>query len=500
MKRDTQPAGPPAGFLDKMRRLMPAEEYSRFLASYDQPAAVGLRVNTLKISALDFSTLSPFPLEPVGAYEPAGFRLPPEARPGRHPYHDAGLYYLQEPSAMVAGALLAPEPGELVLDLAAAPGGKSTHLAARLAGDRAAAGQSPLRRHLSPDGAAAPGLLVANDVHASRARLLAGNLARCGVAGSLVVNNEPEALAAAFGSVFDRVLVDAPCSGEGMFRRAGGFEWSERIVAACARRQTSILAVAAGLVRPGGRLLYSTCTFSPEEDERVIAEFLEARPDFTIVDPPRLPGYARGRPDWLPDRMDAPVERAVRLWPHLFAGEGHFMALMERSGAAQTHTDRLAAFPRKAPSEAERAAWRAFSSDCLKPDIPAERLHAAAGRLYLLPQRAPAASRLRLVRYGLPLGEVRGSTWRPSADLALALRAEDVSRAVDWEAGDPRLAAYLAGEDLSDAGPDGWTLACVDGFGLGWAKRVGERLKNHYPHGARRHPGRAAEPSPVEEL
>ena len=253
-------AGPPADFLRKMRDLLPAGEYDAFVAAFDRPRRIGLRVNTLKITPGHFSTIAPFPLAPLGQWEPAAFAVNPESRPGRHPYHDAGLYYLQEPSAMLAAALLAPEPGELVLDLAAAPGGKATHLAS-LIGSPAAPPVSPLRLALAGDG-----LLVANDVHSGRARLLAENMARWGALNTLITQDEPERLAARFGPVFDRVLIDAPCSGEGLFRRMDGVEWSESIVAACARRQRDLLAVAPRLVRPGGRLLYATCTFSPEEN------------------------------------------------------------------------------------------------------------------------------------------------------------------------------------------------------------------------------------------
>ena len=250
---------PPPEFLQKMRHLLGAD-YDAFAASYEQEAQVGLRVNTLKVNAADFNSIAPFALTPVGAYEPSGFRVTDDSQPGRHPYHAAGLYYMQEPSAMAVAALLDPQPGEWVLDLAAAPGGKATHLIARM-GDE--------------------GLLVANDVDRARARDLAENLERWGARNVLITNNTPEQLAAHFGAVFDRVLVDAPCSGEGMFRKQGGFAWSETMVLACARRQTAILETAVSLLRPGGVLAYATCTFAPEEDEGVIGRFLAQHPDFT---------------------------------------------------------------------------------------------------------------------------------------------------------------------------------------------------------------------------
>lgn len=239
MKKSDKPVEPPAEFLARMRDLLGTEEYAAFRQAFEQPPRAGLRVNTLKISIPDFISIAPFSLAPVGRWEPAGFIVTDESRPGRHPYHDAGLYYLQEPSAMAAAALLSATPGERVLDLAAAPGGKATQLAALMAGSAPTAPASALRRALDEEG-----LLVANDVHAGRAHLLADNLARWGAVNVLVTQDEPQHLGSAFGPVFDRVLIDAPCSGEGMIRRRESLEWSEAIVAACARRQRGILAVA----------------------------------------------------------------------------------------------------------------------------------------------------------------------------------------------------------------------------------------------------------------
>ena len=486
MKRQPQPqTAPPPDFLAKMRALLPAGEFDAFLAAYDRPPTVGLRVNTLKIAPADFTSLAPFSLAPVGAWEPAAFVVTGDSRPGRHPHHDAGLYYLQDPSAMTAAVALAAAPGELVLDLAAAPGGKATHMAARM-GAPTAAGDSPLRRALDDDG-----LLVANDVHAGRARLLADNLARWGVVNVLATHEEPERLAATFGPVFDRVLVDAPCSGEAMFRRLESVEWSEGIVAACARRQRGVLAVAPDLVRPGGRLLYATCAFSPEENEAVVGDFLAGRDDFALVAPPPVAGADSGRPAWvsgtLPGDIAAQLARAVRLWPHRFAGEGHFLALMARAGEPDGREP--APFARRPPAAAQLRLWREFAEATLHIALPEERLHVHGDRLYLLPRRAIDPGRLHLVRYGLPLGETRPGHFRPSHDLALCLTDGD-AQAVCWAADDPRLAAYLAGGDLPAGdlppGRNGWTLVTVDGFGLGWGKSAGGRLKNHFPRGQRR--------------
>lgn len=483
MKKDSRISGPPAEFLARMRDLLGPVEYGAFLAAFDQSPRAGLRVNTLKISVPDFISIAPFSLVPVGEWEPAGFFVTGDSRPGRHPYHDAGLYYLQEPSAMVAAALLSAAPGELVLDLAAAPGGKATHLAGLMALPPSAPGASALRRSLE-----AEGLLVANDVHGGRARLLADALARWGALNVLVTQDEPERLAGAFGPVFDRVLIDAPCSGEGMIRRRESLEWSADIVVACARRQRGILRVAPELLRPGGRMLYSTCTFAPEENEQVIANFLAEQPDFQLLEPEWAGGFDRGRPEWsaAPPEIAAHLSRAVRLWPHRFPGEGHFMALLERETKGQPEGGPGASIQLDPPSIEDLRLWREFARASLVIDIPHERLHVHNGRLYLRPKTAAAAGRVHIVRYGLLLGELRRGRFHPAHDLALGLNTEDVASSVSLAAGDSRLAAYMAGEDLLESGVDGWVLIAVEGFGLGWGKRVGGRVKNHYPHYLRR--------------
>lgn len=483
MKKGNQSTDPPAEFLARMLELLGPDEFASFVSAFDQPPRIGLRVNTLKISVPDFTSIAPFPLAPVGDWEPAGFFVTDESRPGRHPYHDAGFYYLQEPSAMVAGALLSAAAGELVLDLAAAPGGKATHLASLMGGPANEQPNSPLRRALD-----APGLLVANDVHAGRARLLADNLARWGAINVLVTQDEPERVAAAFGPVFDRVLIDAPCSGEGMIRRRESLEWSAAIVAACARRQHGILASAPELVRPGGRLLYATCTFAPEENEQVVARFLADQPAFSMEEPPRFGGFERGRPEWASDagELAAQVDRAVRLWPHQFSGEGHFLALMRREAAAGEVTRTAGDYRPTPPPREEMRLWHAFAEAALAIDVPDERLNVHNHRLYLLPLTTIPTGRVRIVRYGLLLGEMRRGRFHPAHELALALEAGDTTLTLDFRADDASLAAYMAGADLPSQGPEGWLLVTVEGYGLGWGKRVGGRVKNHYPHYLRR--------------
>lgn len=458
---------PPPEFLQKMSHLL-ADEFAPFAASYAEEAHVGLRVNTLKMSVSDFSSNAPFALTPVGAYEPAGFRVTDASQPGRHPYHAAGLYYLQDPSAMTVAALLDPQPGEWVLDLAAAPGGKATHLITRMQDE---------------------GLLVANDIDRGRARDLAQNLERWGARNVLITNNTPEQLSAHFGPVFDKVLVDAPCSGEGMFRKQGGFDWSETMVLACARRQSAILETAVSLLRPGGILAYATCTFAPEEDEGVIGRFLLHHPDFTLVRPPQFAGFAHGRPDWLPPDVHLPdavqLEHTVRLWPHVFAGEGHFVALLQKEGnETPTAKMKFARFAKLGHQEMQL--WREFAQNEMQIDFDESHIGMVNGRfLHFFPVPPLDTTGLYVLRYGLPLAELRKNHLKPDHALALALAAADVQHHVNFAATDPHLAAYLNGHTLPHTGVNGWVLVTVDGFGLGWAKRVNNVLKNHYPRGLR---------------
>ncbi|MEW5987700.1 MAG: RsmB/NOP family class I SAM-dependent RNA methyltransferase, partial [Chloroflexota bacterium] len=361
MKRQPSPPqpDPPAAFLARMAHLL-GDEYPAFAQSLTTEPVAGLRVNTLKVAVADFQQLVPFALRPVGEYEAAGFIVNDElgmmndevkkhssfilhpSSFGRHPYHAAGLYYLQEPSAMVVASLLRPRPGERVLDLAAAPGGKSTHLLS-LMGDE--------------------GLLVANEVEPGRVSALVSNLERWGAGQVTITQATPEKLAVIFGAIFDKVLLDAPCSGEALFRRLRGLEWSENIVRACARRQTAILAAAARLVRPGGRLAYSTCAFSPAENERVVARFLAEHPDYELVELPTYPGFADGRPDWvaadlLPAAQGDQLRYTVRLWPHRFPGEGQFIALLRRhSGLEEGRDEGMRGYIPKAAQDT----WQAFA-------------------------------------------------------------------------------------------------------------------------------------------
>lgn len=344
---------------------------------------------------------------------------------------------------MSAVALLDPQPGERVCDLCAAPGGKSTQIAGRMAGQ---------------------GFLLCNEYSPKRAKILSQNIERMGVSNALVTNEDTAVLAKNYPGFFDRVLVDAPCSGEGMFRKeeAAVTDWSEDTVAMCAQRQKGIIANAARLVRPGGRLVYSTCTFAPEENEELVADFLEGHPDFTPV------------------QMDAPwfvpgPNGSFRLWPHKLLGEGHFVAVMERIGGEQQELP-LQKYE-KAPKE-----WESFAKE-LGIRLPAGGFVSFGANVYYAPEGMPDIRGIRVVRPGLALGEVKKGRFEPAHALALWLK-EGVPT-VNFSAESPQIKAYLHGETIP-AQIRGWCVVSVDGFGLGWAKGDGNVLKNHYPKGLRR--------------
>ena len=450
-------------------------EADAFLASLAEPTRVGLRVNTLKCSPEDFRALSPWPLENVPWCD-SGFLLNDSAaRPGLHPLHRAGVYYLQEPSAMAVAEALAPEPGEWVVDLAAAPGGKATHLASLMQNQ---------------------GLLVANEVTGSRVRALGENLERLGVRHALVTSESVQKLAARWGAAFDRVLLDAPCSGEGMFRKSAEAvsQWSEYLIESCAARQDGLLAEAAKFVKPGGTLVYSTCTFAPEENERVIAAFLEKHPEFGL-EPLHLPGAATGRPDWVTASAEG-LERTVRFWPHLSPGEGHFIAKLRRisgrtSGQTLGHSDaktrRKTVVPTPLPRQAEDL-WNTFVRDTFRevplPDAP---LTLRGEQLYALPEMLPDLTGLRTLRSGVWLGTLKKNRFEPSHSLALALTRGELSgaRTLDFGAESPELRRYLQGDVLETPGQDGWLVVTVSGFALGWGRQNRGTLKNFYPKGLR---------------
>ena len=427
----------PEAFLDRMKHQLD-DEYEDFLRSLERPRAVALRFNPLKGTAPEL----PFVQQPV-PWEPEGFYYDPASRPGLHVYHEAGVYYLQEASAMAPVALLDPQPGERVCDLCSAPGGKTTQIAGRMLGK---------------------GFLLCNEWSPKRAKILSQNIERMGVANALVTNEDTSVLAKRFAGSFDKVLIDAPCSGEGMFRKeeAAVTDWSIETVQMCARRQAEILHNGAQMVRPGGRLVYSTCTFAPEEDELAVAAFLESHPEFEaeIIEAP-----------WF-----VPGENGShRLWPHKLLGEGHFAAVLRKKGDKEAEFTPVSGG--KLPKE-----WVQFAKD-LQIELPAGQAVMFGDTLYWAPEGMPDIARLRVLRAGLELGTVKKGRFEPSHALALWLKS--CSNVQNYEPDSAEMAKYIHG-DVVPSSIRGWCLVTAGGYSIGWGKGDGNVLKNHYPKGLRR--------------
>lgn len=497
----------PEKFLERMQNML-GEEYPAFLESLSGKRYRALRLNPLKTQIQEAKEKLPFALSPV-PWTKNGFYYEEEEQPGKHPYHEAGLYYIQEPSAMAPVPCLMEEPAsasaiperqeepvsaaaipeqqeepatpERILDLCAAPGGKSTQIAEYMRGR---------------------GMLITNEIHPQRAKILSENIERMGISNAIVLNETPESLSKRFIAFFDRILVDAPCSGEGMFRKNdnAGEEWSEENVALCAERQDGILDCAATMLKPGGRLVYSTCTFAPAEDEGSVSRFLEAHPDFYL-------------------------EKEERLMPHKVKGEGHFLAVLHREGGQLSSA--ATAGTEKSLALKDCKEFLDFAKEALT--IPAEELTAGkillrfGEQLYLAPAETPSLRGLKVMRPGLHLGTVKKNRFEPSHALALFLKKEQVVNGINLAGDGTAVRKYLEGQTLTigagcdvemadiitrgrtaaeqadtitregrSAGqadvsmPKGWCLVCVDGYSLGWGKAAGAVLKNHYPKGLRK--------------
>lgn len=426
----------PQAFIERMKERL-GERFPAFLRVYDLPARKGLRVNELKISPEEFLARAPFPIGERVEWERSGFLFEGE-KAGADPYHFAGLFYLQEPSAMAVGAAAAPLKKERVLDLCAAPGGKTTHIAAQMKGK---------------------GFLLANEIDGTRAKILSQNVERMGIVNCAVSNAEPKRLAEELPAFFDLVLVDAPCSGEGMFRKEPNAlaEWSPENVLHCAARQREILESAAVLLEEGGTLVYSTCTFAEEEDEWQIESFLARHPEFSL------------------GRME-------KLYPHERAGEGHFLALLKKKSGESCRKDR---YPISAIPAADKA-FHAFCEDFFTRSPAGEIAALRDGRMYLVPEGTPDLHRIRLLRLGVELGEWDGKLFRPAHALAMAF-GQNARRRLSLSR--EECDRYLRGETSESSLPDGWCVAEVEEFPLGLGKCVGGVVKNHLPKGLRKYAG-----------
>ncbi len=460
----------PAAFEARMRRLL-GGEYEQFAKSFSAPLSTrGLRVNTLKCTAswleqqLPFAVL-PTPFAPNGRVTTADFRA------GGEPLHHAGAYYMQEPSAMSAVTVLAPKAGERVLDMCAAPGGKTTQIAAALGGT---------------------GLLWANEYVPARARVLAQNVERCGVTNAVVSCGDTARIAQALPAWFDAVLADVPCSGEGMFRKepAALAEWSEENVHHCATRSAEILDNAAACVRGGGRLVLSTCTFAPEENEVAVLQFLARHPDFYLEPITASFGCPAFSPanlgEFLPNDLvgtTADTSLCRRIFPW-HGGEGHFVALLRRKG-----DDAREIAPYVPPRSAEQAVAlaRTLYADCFAGK-PHGTFALFGETVRLLPPLFPAVSGVSVLAAGVAVAEVCGSRTlrvQPCHAVFQAAKAENCHRVLSLAPNDARLLAFLRGEEITTDTPDGYTAVAVGGVVTGFGKVSHGRLKNHYPKGLR---------------
>lgn len=460
----------PEEFEAEMQRLL-GDEYEAYLACYEKPRYYGLRVNTKKISVEEFVRICPFEIRPVPWIENGFYYDGEKVSPAKHPYYYAGLYYLQEPSAMTPANRLPIEPGDRVLDLCAAPGGKATELGARLGGK---------------------GLLAANDISSSRAKGLLKNVELFGIGNVMVLSEEPGKLAGYFPEYFDKILIDAPCSGEGMFRKDRKMikAWEEHGPEFFSKLQKNIVLQAAKMLRPGGYLLYSTCTFNGLENEGTVGYLLEECPEFTIEEIQGYEGFSCGRPEEFPDRRIPDMEKTVRIFPHRMQGEGHFIALLKK-GADTAKEEVTCGKQGKRTTPEELAGFlEKIHWERLGGEIDVSRVELRGGRVYYMPEGLPDLKGLRFLRTGLLLGEMKKNRFEPGQALAMFLDGEVFPDVLAFAPEDERVLRYLRGEtldveELVPAKAKGWYLVCVDRFPLGWGKVSSGVLKNKYLPGWR---------------
>ena len=426
----------PEKFIENMKKQLPESEWEAFFAVYENKPFKGVRLNPLKGGMSALKAVLPFLGAPV-AWEENGYYTD-EEKLGGSPFHAAGVFYSQEPSAMCAAPLLDVQPYEKVLDLCSAPGGKGTQLACKMDGK---------------------GIVVLNEPVLSRAKILSQNVERMGIKNAVVTSELPEKLSAKFAGYFDKILVDAPCSGEGMFRKnaeeALG-EWSEENVTMCAERQKHILNEATKMLRRGGRLAYSTCTFATEEDEGQVRDYLQNHPEMRLI-------------------------KQEKLYPHKVAGEGHFAAVFEKVGEAETSY--LRPIKQSVTSDGQKA-YRDFEKTFFKEKF-ANRLHEVSGIVYDLPEDVFDWKNIQVLRVGVRLGEVKNGRFEPSHSLVMCAKKEECKNVLDLQTTDSRLEKYLRGETVDCENENGWCMVCVQGFPIGLGKAVSGTLKNHLPKALR---------------
>ena len=426
-------------FIEKYTRLLAAEAPA-FFETFEKEPVSAFRTNPLKEAQQEFP--DKIPNMPWSYYGKVS---------GKSPEHVTGLVYSQEPAAQIVGQVASPQKGMKVLDLAAAPGGKSTHLLSYLENT---------------------GLLVSNEISSKRAKILVENIERFGARNVVVTNESAERLAKVFSAYFDMIVLDAPCSGEGMFRKdpAAIDYWDASYPAQCAQLQREILASAMDMLAPAGQLIYSTCTWSPEENEEIVSRLLENY-DLELVPIDKINGMVDG----------IGYPETARMYPQHFKGEGQFVAKFRSLAEASNRTVK----PGKTNLNKEQSQlWQDFCKENLQTSFDGF-LQVFGDQLYLLPHGLPDLSTLRIARNGLHLGTFKKKRFEPSFALGLTLTSNEVVRRVEISEAD--FIQYAAGNTVSvplDL-PNGWYQVAIKGNGLGFAKVVSGVLKNNFPKGLR---------------
>ena len=432
----------PSDFIEKYNKLL-GDEAKDFFASFDQEAVSAYRTNPLKKQQKDFPNA--IPETPWGHYGKIS---------GKSAYHATGLVYSQEPAAQMVAQVAAPSKGSRVLDLAAAPGGKSTHLLSYLDNT---------------------GLLVSNEINPKRSKILVENIERFGARNVIVTNTSTDKLAKVFKNYFDTIVFDGPCSGEGMFRKDPDAiqYWHKEYPSELAQLQKDILSDGLKMLAPGGQLIYSTCTWSPEENEGVVAWILENNPDLELVAIPKLNGMSDG--------IDFP--ETARMYPHHFKGEGQFVVkFQDKRVPEQTRIKE----GKSNLNKEQKQLWEDFAKKHLKTRLDG-LLQVFGDNLYLLPKGLPDLSKVKIARNGLHLGVFKKKRFEPSFAFGIALTSDEVVSSI--ELSQDQFTQYVSGNvvTLNQTHPNGWYQLLVDGNGFGFAKVVGNTVKNYYPKGLRFH-------------
>ncbi|WP_395318410.1 RsmB/NOP family class I SAM-dependent RNA methyltransferase [Fructilactobacillus frigidiflavus] len=440
----------PEKFKEKYQQLL-GDEYPAFLNSFDDNPDHGFRINQLKPKAkIQVNTEQPI------EYVDNGFIGKID---GKSPEHQSGYIYSQEPSAMFVAQVANPQPGEKVLDLCAAPGGKSTQLANLMQNQ---------------------GLLVSNEIDRGRAKILVENIERFGVKNPLILNENPDNLAKHFKKYFDKILIDAPCSGEGMFRKNHDATtyWSENYPQECATLQREIIKAAVKMLKPGGQIIYSTCTFAPEEDEQIIAWLVENY-NFKILPIKRFKGMSSGRPDWA--NGNSALSNTVRLFPHLFKGDGHFVAKLQNLDEG---TPGKIKYQRSNVSGALKKDWEKFKEANFVNFNP-QNLLKFGETLYSFNPEIPNLDGLKVMRPGTPLGQIKKNRIEPAYGLALEINPNDVKNKLNITRAEWKI--YVHGDTISTNSSleKGWYLLICDEMSVGFGKVVSGTIKNFFPKGLR---------------